>query len=359
MPNLSHLIDTNTAERAVVSCCSTLDHKANPLTIDPACRFLDNQDMSSKNAAGSEKTKSQIIGTDNRWEPSTVPRIPVMHQMSGAQMGRITLLDTQLPLVIGRETGSAIHVSDDICSRRHAEVRVAIDPEGLPTVLVRDLKSSNGTEVDGARLAPEKEFPWTAGQTLDVGGGVRFHLSLMRKDDAEALEWVSRSSHRDRATGLLTRRGLLEALEREAQHLARHPQESIAVVILRIFDFADELVAQKVDRAMRHWVERLLPRIRSGTILGRTSDYEVTAILRHCDTEGAHAAMTRYQAVLKSSETTAENVANFIEPAIGGLIVTGKYNPSAEPVLRFAESEIFKFGHPGDKTRLIEYVPKK
>ncbi len=315
--------------------------------------------MSSEKTPNSEKTKSKIIGSENRWEPSAIPRIPVMQQMSGAQLGRVTLLDTQLPLLIGREAGAAIQVNEDICSRRHAEVRVTLNPEGLPQVTVRDLKSTNGSQIDGAKMVPEQEYSWLAGQTLDVGGGVRFHLSLMRKDDAETLEWVSRSPHRERATGLLSRRGLIEALERETQHLARHPQESIAVVILRIFDFADELVAQKADRAMRQWVERLVPRVRSGTILGRTSDYEVTAVLRHCDTEGAHAAMSRYQAVLKSSEVTSGDVAHFIEPAIGAILVTGKYNPSAEPVLRFAESEIFKFGHPGDKLRLIEYVPKK
>jgi len=312
--------------------------------------------MSTEKTKASEKTNSRIIDSEQRWEPASVDRIPVMQQLSGAALGRVTLLDTQAPLTVGRDAGCQLVVNDDTCSRRHAEIRVSISPDGVPVVMVRDLKSSNGTRIQDDPLQPDQEHAWHAGQTLEIGIKVRFQLSLMRRDDAEALEWVSRSSHRDRATGLLTRRGLLEALERETQHLARHPQESIAVVLLRIFDFADEGVAKKADAALRFWVEKLLPRIRSGTILGRTSEFEVVAILRHCDIEGARAAMKRYHEAIEAGRSQLQTEGLHTEPAIGGALVTGKYNPDAEAVLHFAETEIFKFGHPGTEHKLVEYV---
>lgn len=305
-----------------------------------------------------EKTRSQVISTDQRWEPAEVKRIPVMQQVRGSGSGRITLLDTQNPLVIGRDAGCSIPVTEDTCSRRHAEIRVTLSDDGIATVMVRDLKSSNGTTLDGTELAPDSETPWHAGQTLTLGETVRFQLTLMRKDDAEALEQVSHSPHRDRATGVLNRRGLLEALEGETQHLARHPQESIALILLRIFDFADEMATKKADQTLRHWLEKLLPRVRSGTILGRSSEYEIVAILRHCDAEGAHAAMSRYQAAVQSEREVTHERKGLAEPAIGAVLVTGKYHPEAEPVLRFAETTLFRFGHPGTELPLIEYVQR-
>jgi len=68
-------------------------------------------------------------------------------------LGTIALEDgrrielTDQPFVIGRTTDSDLVVNDTNVSRRHVELRHA--PEGF---VLRDLKSTNGTKVNGARV---------------------------------------------------------------------------------------------------------------------------------------------------------------------------------------------------------------
>jgi len=52
-----------------------------------------------------------------------------------------------MPQLIGRTTDSDLVVNDTNVSRRHVELRHA--PEGF---VLRDLKSTNGTKVNGARV---------------------------------------------------------------------------------------------------------------------------------------------------------------------------------------------------------------
>jgi len=54
-------------------------------------------------------------------------------------------------LVIGRGAESDLRINDPGVSRRHAEIRVTAGKEG-PSVVVVDLGSTNGTQVDGHRV---------------------------------------------------------------------------------------------------------------------------------------------------------------------------------------------------------------
>jgi hypothetical protein len=67
------------------------------------------------------------------------------------------------PVVIGRSPGADIVVADDFVSSTHA--RVTPSPDG--TAVVEDLDSTNGTVVNGSRIA--RPVALAAGDLIDLG----------------------------------------------------------------------------------------------------------------------------------------------------------------------------------------------
>ena len=112
---------------------------------------------------------------------------------------------------VGRGRDSDIVVSDRACSRLHARIHVNRAPRD---VILEDLKSRNGTYVDGDRLR------WRAlardGSRLRLGASV----FLLRLQDEEELQFADTSTFDDASAphdmeaGELARTGLIEVLTR-------------------------------------------------------------------------------------------------------------------------------------------------
>jgi hypothetical protein len=79
------------------------------------------------------------------------------------------------PVVIGRVPPADIVIDDSKISRKHCRVSLVLNE-----VFVTDLGSSNGTMVDGQRIAHATELP--VGARLQVGGHVLEHEFRSRKD---------------------------------------------------------------------------------------------------------------------------------------------------------------------------------
>jgi len=73
----------------------------------------------------------------------------------------------RLPVVVGRSDAEDIklRIPTDTVSRRHCEF--FLDKSG--TVCVRDLRSANGTRLDGKPLEPEAAVPVSSGSTVKLG----------------------------------------------------------------------------------------------------------------------------------------------------------------------------------------------
>jgi len=83
----------------------------------------------------------------------------------GKDRGRSVPIAPGRPVVVGREQRNELAVKDHMMSRRHCELSVGADGR----VTVRDLRSSNGTFVNGRRLAPEVETPLLVEDKLQAG----------------------------------------------------------------------------------------------------------------------------------------------------------------------------------------------
>ena len=81
---------------------------------------------------------------------------------SGANAGQVFALHPG-ELIIGREEGSEIQLADLRVSHNHAVLRV----HGTQ-VTIEDLRSTNGTKVNG--VAIERQIPLVPGDELNLGG---------------------------------------------------------------------------------------------------------------------------------------------------------------------------------------------
>ncbi|MGE0448810.1 MAG: PP2C family protein-serine/threonine phosphatase [Vicinamibacterales bacterium] len=103
--------------------------------------------------------------------------------LEGAEPGRIVEITTE-PVTIGRDATQTIVVPDAELSRRHARVFVVA---GM--VLAEDLKSTNGTFVDGSRIT--SPTPLNEGSLLRLGRQV-FQYERRDRREAERSQQLSR-----------------------------------------------------------------------------------------------------------------------------------------------------------------------
>lgn len=94
------------------------------------------------------------------------PARPEVRVKSGPDTAPVLVLsEPDRPYVVGRDPGLDLVIGDPDLSRRHIEItRRGRD------VLVRDLRSKNGSYLRGERLAPELETVWPLDVPLVVGG---------------------------------------------------------------------------------------------------------------------------------------------------------------------------------------------
>lgn len=85
----------------------------------------------------------------------------------GPQVGQLFHLDA-ISLVIGRDPMCDITINDPEISRQHA--RLSRTGDGFQ---IEDLGSTNGTFVNGQRLASNTPFALQPGQAINMGSGVR------------------------------------------------------------------------------------------------------------------------------------------------------------------------------------------
>ena len=87
---------------------------------------------------------------------------PVQARLRVVEFGNVREFEGTCPLVIGRAKDAQLVLSDPEVSRRHARLE-----SQRGTVFLRDLESSNGTFLNGRRLASAIEL--REGDEVDVG----------------------------------------------------------------------------------------------------------------------------------------------------------------------------------------------
>ena len=135
--------------------------------------------------SGRSSEAHQVRSGDQLDRPPTVGVVPVLPSTSPPTPREEPLLGTLRPVegseavplpetLLGSREGMIIGRNIELChvevrhsavSRRHVRLRV-----GRETILVEDLNSLEGTQLDGIVLKPFEPQPITSGQTLRIGG---------------------------------------------------------------------------------------------------------------------------------------------------------------------------------------------
>lgn len=241
---------------------------------------------------GDDRTRARAPG-----EPAAPPTGASLVFVEGEE-----LLGLKVPLegevVLGREPGCGVQLPSDEVSRRHA--RVAVAP-GSGHVLA-DLGSTNGTFVNGVRLAPLAAVALAPGDRIALGPFTARYLAA-GDPAARELEALAGLARRDALTGLPNRRAFDEALARELARADRGGAP-LAVVALDVDHFKrvnDAHGHAAGDAALRAVAERARGALRAGDLLARVGGEEFGALLPGAALADAREVAERIRAAVEAA----------------------------------------------------------
>jgi len=187
--------------------------------------------------------------------------------------------------VLGRSPQARVSLLDDEVSRLHAKVVLEDQGQG-PSLLLQDLGSTNGTQLNGRPLAGPA--PLKAGDRIGVG---RHVLKVVAMDTLERAfhQTLLDQSTRDPLTGLANRAATLAEL-RVRFDLSRRHERPLCVVMADLDHFKrvnDTLGHAAGDAVLQAFGERVRANLRTSDFAGRIGGEEFVVILPETEMDGA------------------------------------------------------------------------
>jgi GGDEF domain-containing protein len=273
-----------------------------------------------------ETTNTRV--TDAPAEAPERERVYLM-TIGGAQIGAVHKI-SGARAVVGRAPTAQIRVVDDGISREHAEIVV----EG-ERVIVRDLASTNGTFVNGARTTSSEV---RAGDQVSVGGAT---FVVFRHTDGLERARATGAAGGAAAAGTIQREAFVGRVAEEISYARRHG-ESVAVLAWDFAD-ADALAARLGPGAFRALVDSARAAssavLRPGDLLSAIGGGRLAALLRRTSvSEGAELARALATAVSRAAGDAGAQATARI--GVAGPAAGGKPLAAATSALRAAESAL-------------------
>ncbi len=232
-----------------------------------------------------EKT---IIG-ESPLSPPPVRR-PVLVVLEGEDLRRVHLLDRDRT-VIGRGPDCEIALHDASASRRHAAA--FRNPEDPPeAVWLEDLRSTNGTFVNGERIAEARRL--VEHDRVRVGATL-FGFRLRDDLELEGERRLIQLATIDPLTGLMNRGAFDQALEREFDRAVRYGRPlSLLLLDLDHFKQVNDTWGHPVgDRVLAQVAVAIRSCLRHVDLAGRHGGEEFAVVLTETNAEGATVAAER------------------------------------------------------------------
>ena len=198
----------------------------------------------------------------------------VLTVLSGVGAGRVFLLDRD-EVTVGRSRTATISVDDPGVSRVHARVLRVLQLVHL----VEDLKSSNGTYVNGEAVAKKK---LENGDRIQLGPNLLLRYTLTDQTEIELQRRLFTGSTTDSLTGLVNRAFALRQLESEIAYCLRH-RSDVSVVMMDLDHFKevnDRYGHAAGDNLLKEIGKRLGETCRLEDVVSRYGGEEFLLVLR-------------------------------------------------------------------------------
>jgi diguanylate cyclase (GGDEF)-like protein len=214
----------------------------------------------------------------------------------GEHPGRMFDLEAE-SMVVGRGAECDIRLDSDGVSRKHAWIRRT----GGDSYFIEDLKSTNGTWIDGTNVHATQ---LRSGARIRVGTDVIVRFNLFDEAEADLQQRLYESRTHDTLTGAYNRRTFDQSLANEVSQASRLATP-LTLVLLQIDDMkaVNEYYTQAGGDAMlRDLAQRIRTAARTEDMVARTAQDQFGLISRGVSSEEASELAQKLRATVEELE---------------------------------------------------------
>jgi len=280
--------------------------------------------------AGAAPARGRTAGLDTLHDRTwtAFPRLPGSTEkqafllvLSGPQFGDVFQLAAGRELVIGRREDCDVRLRDDGVSRRHATIAVA--GEGA---VLRDLRSANGTWVEGRRT---RQARLSDGARVHLGGHTALKFVWADALEARFQAKLAEGALQDPLTGLYNRRHFEERLASELAACQRHghPLSLLMCDVDHFKRINDDHGHLAGDETLKMVAFVLRGAVRKEDVLARYGGEEFVVIARETGLDGAEALGERIRSAVERSRCSWRGSDLGVTISVGVGVSTGDRDP--------------------------------
>jgi two-component system cell cycle response regulator len=283
-----------------------------------------------------ETTDVISIGDPGRRQNSKRDRC-TLTLLTGVEAGLVYPVEGE-ETVLGRGHGCRVRIDDTALSRRHCRIFKRADGYAI-----EDLKSTNGTFVDGEAVRIPRMLE--DGARIQMGRDTVLKFSLQDELEARASRRLYESAMHDPLTGVHNRRYLDEHLQSEFAFAARHGT-SLSLLLIDADHFKrvnDTYGHAAGDAALRALAGHLLRSVRAEDMIARFGGEEFAVLAREITAEGAVAVAERIRRSVERTPVQLDDGAVSITVSIGVVTMTAvRPFPTADALLEAADEALYR-----------------
>jgi diguanylate cyclase (GGDEF)-like protein len=280
--------------------------------------------------------RDEDLGSTHRVSAEMIVRNRnLLIRIDAVNAGQVFTVNTN-EFTLGRHPDNSGCVDDQGISRYHAKITRTNNTE----YAVEDLKSSNGTYVNGVSV---ERIELRNGDTLQLGPRVSFRFSLASSAEERVMRQLYESSVKDPMTQVFNRQYFDAQLTSELSFALRHATElSLLVVDIDFFKKVNDSYGHLAgDAVLRSVAELLQAQLRTEDTLARYGGEEFVVLLRGVALSDAVRAAERLRTAIEKAPIQYGTQAVPVTLSIGCASVADCTEPSPEMLIETADQRLY------------------